>query len=378
VPSFIPYRAVFLSVFLAAATEAHADTGQPVAVRWWGQAMVSIESYWNLDVVIDPYGERVGYPEPQVTGDLVLITHEHFDHNNAGAIGGKPVVVHGLDANGKVTPLHRILDRMPNEERPTWTDADSDHSSHAVTVTTISSWHDDEQGRERGANAMFVIDIDGVRIVHCGDLGQSTLTDQQLAALGHVDVLLVPVGGIYTVDGKQAAAIVRQVRPRMAVPIHYKTPALAFDLQPVEPFVSAMESDSEIVHATGNTLAVAATDEKPTKTKVVVLNYQPWVPNGELDKMFVRKVAASHEAQAVFAPLSAKQMNFQPSNGTHTPRWNAEHMMGRELLFFTQIYASTLPRCRRTTSRLTLIGPGPKRRGRSNEQARWYDGSLIC
>lgn len=180
-----------------------ADPGKPVAVRWWGQAMVSIETYWNLRVVIDPYGERVGYNDPHLSADLVLITHEHSDHNNAAIVGGEPVVARGLDSDGKVAPLHRILDRMPNQDRPTWLDANAAaiRSTHEVTVTAIPAWHDDEQGRERGATAVFAVDVDGVRIVHCGDLGQSKLTAEQLEAMGQVDVLLLPVGGIYTVDG---------------------------------------------------------------------------------------------------------------------------------------------------------------------------------
>lgn len=133
----------------------------------------------------------------------------------------------------------------------------------------------------------------------------------------------------------------RQVRPRIVVPIHYKTPDLAFDLQPVEPFVAALAPNCEIVRSPGNTLAIAAaTTEQPEKTRVAVLGYEPWEPSGELADLFTRKESASRAAQEVFRPLSTKQMNFRPANGTHTPRWNAEHMMGRELHFFTQIFSA--------------------------------------
>ncbi len=308
--------------------------------------MVSIESYWNLQIVIDPYGEMVGYDDPQLSADLVLITHEHPDHNAAAIVRGEPVVVHGLDGTGKVEPLRRILDRMPNEERPTWFDANTaaKHSTHEINVTSIPAWHDDQQGGERGATAMFAVDVDGVRIVHCGDLGQSKLTAEQLDAMGHVDVLLLPVGGVYTIDGPQAAKIVEQVRPRIVVPIHYKTPALKFNLQPIEPFLAAVESTCMVEHPKGNTLAVSAgKDGAPEKTRVVVLQYEPWKPSGELAEMFAKMESACRASQDVFRPLSVNQMNFRPSNGTHTPRWNAEHMMGRELLFFTQIFATRDP-----------------------------------
>ncbi|HEY3394509.1 MAG TPA: MBL fold metallo-hydrolase [Lacipirellulaceae bacterium] len=340
-------RSAFLAALTIPALGAIADPGKPVAVRWWGQAMVSIETYWNLHVVIDPFGAQVGYKDPELLADLVLISHEHTDHNNAAAVRGEPVVVRGLDASGKVMPQKHVLDRLPNAMRPTWTpimqtaDSQAKRSGHEIVVTTIPAWHDKEQGADRGATAIFAIDVDGVRIVHSGDLGQSKLSDEQREALGRIDVLLIPVGGVFTVDGARAAEIVRELRPRIVVPVHYKTPALAFDLHRADAFVEAMkQSGAEISQPEGNTLAVsAAVDESPSSTRVVVLGYKPWQPSGELAELFERKEAAGSASAEVFRPLSANQMNFRPSDGTHTPRWNAEHMMGRELLFFTQIFA---------------------------------------
>jgi L-ascorbate metabolism protein UlaG (beta-lactamase superfamily) len=328
------------------ASVALADPGKPVAVRWWGHAMVSIETYWNLHIVIDPYSTDIGYDDLQVSADLVLITHEHPDHNNAALVGGEPIVVHGLDDADGVRRVHHVLDRLPNAKEPWWKDARLRiaRSEHAIVVTSIPAWHDADDGVERGANAMFLIEVDGVRIVHCGDLGQRELSAEQLSQLGKVDLLLVPVGGTYTVDGPQAAAIVRQVKPRIVVPIHYKTPALKFDLAPVEPFLDALGSDFEVMRPAGNTVAVsAAKDGETGRPKVVVPKFVTWEMSGEMAPLFDRMDNARRSSQAVFAPLSANQMNFKPSNGTHTPRWNAEHMMGRELGFFTQIYAGLDP-----------------------------------
>jgi L-ascorbate metabolism protein UlaG (beta-lactamase superfamily) len=336
---------------------AQADPGKPVAVRWWGQAMVSIETYWNLHVVIDPFAARIGYDDPKLSGDLVLVTHNHPDHNNPAMISGIPAVAMGFDSAGKVQAVHHVLDRLPNTEKATWRPVvdvakpTETRSGHEVIVTSIPAWHDDRQGAERGANAMFLIEVDGVRIVHCGDLGQTRLTDEQRRAMGNVDVLILPVGGVFTIDGKQAAEIVRQVSPRILVPIHYKTPAVTFDLQPIDGFLEAVKSDAEITNAVGNTLAVSAppagSPQSPTaatnKTKVVVLKYVPWQPPAELAELFARQEADSQSAQEVFAKLSVNQMNFKPANGTHTPRWNAEHMMASELRFFTQIYATRDP-----------------------------------
>ena len=342
------WRAILLSVvasLVVLLAPVHADPGHPVAVRWWGQAMVSIETYWNLQIVIDPYGEKIGYQNPHVSGDLVLITHEHGDHNNVALVEGEPTVVHGLDDEGKVRSIDQVLDRLPNEEKSWWKDARLRiaRTQHAVRVQSISSWHDDTEGSQRGANTLFLIEVDGVRIVHCGDLGQPQLTDEQLKALGEVDVLLIPVGGVYTVDGKQAADIVRQVNPQIVVPIHYKTPNLVYELQGVQGFLNAVSDDCQVVRAKGNTLAVSAGERGTEKTQAVVLDFEPWTMPAEWEALFAAKEKACLASQQVFAELSTAQMNFKPSNGTHTPRWNTEHMMGRELGFFSQIYAKLDP-----------------------------------
>jgi L-ascorbate metabolism protein UlaG (beta-lactamase superfamily) len=337
-------------IALLVSSPTFADEGKPVAVRWWGQAMVSIETYWNLQVVIDPFPPNIGYTDPQLTADLVLITHEHPDHNHAQLVGGEPVVVHGLENQRQVRAVSHVLDRMPNEEKPTWQSMDEDlnarksKSGHEITVKTVAAWHDDEQGGDRGANAIFVVDVDGLRIVHCGDFGQTKLTDEQLAALGRVDVLLIPVGGIFTVDGPQAVEIIAQIRPRYAVPLHFKTPALTFDLHGIEPFMDAVGDRWKIDRSGHNTLAVAHVKaDSESTTRVVQLAYEPWQPAGELADLLAGMERACRESQEVFQPLSTEQMNFRPSDGTHTPRWNAEHMMAAPLRFFTQIYSQREP-----------------------------------
>ncbi len=324
---------------------AHADPGDPIAVRWWGQAMVSIETFEGLSVVIDPYGGKIGYENPGVTADLVLITHEHGDHNNAELVGGKPIVERGLKEQGSARSFSMVLDRLAGNEKTKWYDSKLRiaRSPHAIQVRAIPSWHDDTQGSQRGANTMFVVDVDGQRILHCGDLGQAKLTDEQLQSLVNIDVLLIPVGGVYTVDGAQAADIVRQVNPRIVVPIHFKTPSLIYDLQGVQGFLEALGDDGAVERVAGNTLAVSVRKRSVTKPRVVVLDFLPWQMSEELADLFDAKEKACRKAQAVFSNLSVAQMNFRPSDGTHTPRWNAEHMMGRELGFFSQIYHDQLP-----------------------------------
>ena len=334
---------------LAAVWPAAADPGKPVAIRWWGQAFVTIETYWNLTVAIDPYAMRIGYDDPGVTADVVLVTHHHADHNNISLLGTDAKSVLGLDEAGDVVAIDMVLDRLPNQDKPTVTvfSPSAQYTDHAVRFRTIASFHDDQSGGRRGKNAMFLVVADGVRILHCGDLGQTKLAEAQVREIGNVDVLLVPVGGVYTVDGKQATGIVDQINPRSVVPIHYKTPQLSIALHTDEDFLEALPAKFERVTPPGNTFSATqgrgASQENP---QVVTLHTRPWTMPAELAELFDRKDAASRASQEVFATLSVNQMNHRPSNGTHTARWNAEHMMGRELGFFSKIYASIDPAIR--------------------------------
>lgn len=339
-------RVVGLLAAMAAIWPAAADPGKPVAVRWWGQAFVTIETYWNLTVAIDPYATRIGYDDPKITANVVLVTHNHADHNNVSLLGRDATSVMGLDDKGSVVSIDMVLDRLPNQDEPTLTaySPSAEYSSHAVRFRTIASFHDDQSGSRRGNNAMFLIEADGVRILHCGDLGQTKLTEDQLRQIGNVDVLLIPVGGVYTIDGNQATLIVDQINPRHIVPIHYKTPQLTIALSTDEVFLNALPEKYKRVKPVGNTLAAAHDlGVSQESLQVVSLHTRPWTMPADLAQLFERKDVASRESQKVFAQLSTKQMNHRPSNGTHTPRWNTEHMMGRELGFFSKIYSNVDP-----------------------------------
>ncbi len=190
---------------LAAVWPAAADPGKPVAVRWWGQAFVTIETYWNLTVAIDPYATRIGYDDPNITADVVLVTHHHADHNNISLLGTDAKSVLGLDEAGDVVSIDMVLDRLPNQDEPTVTafSPSDQYTDHAVRFRTIASFHDDQSGGRRGKNAMFLVVADGVRILHCGDLGQTKLTEDQLRQIGKVDILLIPVGGCTRLTGRK-------------------------------------------------------------------------------------------------------------------------------------------------------------------------------
>jgi L-ascorbate metabolism protein UlaG (beta-lactamase superfamily) len=189
-------------------------------VEWYGQSAFSLDGA-DASVVVDPFGDMSGlaagrgmqFDYPQIDGvdaHLLLVTHEHIDHNGVDAIGGDPAILRST-AGRLESPLGE--------------------------VTAIASEHDEQAGTARGPNTIFVFDLDGLRVCHFGDFGQSALRDEQAAAIGEIDLLFIPVGGGPTIGGEQAAAIVQRLAPRWAVPMHYRTPRIGF-LETAEDFLA--------------------------------------------------------------------------------------------------------------------------------------------
>jgi L-ascorbate metabolism protein UlaG (beta-lactamase superfamily) len=189
-------------------------------VDWHGQSAFTLDAEEGT-VVIDPFGDvgglrergiRWAYPPIEARADLVLVTHEHRDHNGAETIGGDPVVIRSR-AGRHESPLGEVLG--------------------------IASEHDRAAGTERGGNTIFKLSLDGLRVVHFGDFGQAGLRAEQREAIGEVDLLFLPVGGGPTLDGTAAAAIARELRPRWVVPMHYRTPRIGF-LDTEEEFLAGL------------------------------------------------------------------------------------------------------------------------------------------
>lgn len=196
-----------LRLVVAASVWASAAWGQgAVTLEWYGHAFVRLTSPQGVRVAMDPFGQ-IGYPIPKVAADVVTISHEHGDHSNATLIGGNPVVLRGLTDGGKDwNPIrYRLND---------------------VSISSVPAYHDDQQGRLRGKNTIVALDIGGLRVAHLSDVGHLP-TEAQFQALGRVDVLLVPVGGNFSIDGRQARQVVERLNPRLAIPIHYRTAATA-------------------------------------------------------------------------------------------------------------------------------------------------------
>jgi L-ascorbate metabolism protein UlaG (beta-lactamase superfamily) len=165
----------------------------------------------GVTVLTDPYDKSVGLRAPSLEADIVTISHGHPDHNNKGAIRGSVFVI----------------------------DSAGEYDVKGVLVEGIDSFHDEKSGAERGHNIIYRITVDDVSIVHLGDLGH-ILDTKQLEHLSGADILLIPVGGRYTIDAKKAVEVVSQIEPRIVIPMHYKTEGVKLEIDGVEKFVKEL------------------------------------------------------------------------------------------------------------------------------------------
>lgn len=168
----------------------------------------------TASLVTDPFDPKmVGFPFPKISADIVTISHKHGDHNKAELVKNVKKVVSG-----------------PGE-----------YEINDVSIIGISSYHDDKKGARRGKNTIYVIEMDGLRIVHLGDLGHK-LSGKFIEKVGSVDVLMIPVGGEYTIDAAQATELVRTIEPKIIIPMHFKVPKLNAEtfskLSSAEPFLT--------------------------------------------------------------------------------------------------------------------------------------------
>jgi L-ascorbate metabolism protein UlaG (beta-lactamase superfamily) len=189
-------------------------------IYWAGRSCFQIEVSnsrdHSADIVIDPFGEKTG-KLPNLSADIVLVTHDHPDHNNVKGVKGEPFLVEG-----------------PGE-----------YEVKGVFIQGIPSFHDDKEGAERGRNTIYVIEAEDMRFCHLGDLGQSQLTDDQLEKIDSVDVLMIPVGGEYTINSGSAQKIIGQIEPKIVIPMHYNSTGSKDDkLDGVDKFLKTMGKNS--------------------------------------------------------------------------------------------------------------------------------------
>ncbi len=182
------------------------------------QISVSNSKDHSADIVIDPFDQETGLKLPNLSADILLITHQHHDHNNVKGVKGYPFVA----------------------------DSPGEYEIKEVFIRGIPAFHDDKEGKEKGRNTIYTIEAEGLKFCHLGDLGQKELTDEQLEKIGAVDVLMIPVGGEYTISCNEAGKIISQIEPKIVIPMHYALPKLKSDLDDVSKFLKAMGKPSVV------------------------------------------------------------------------------------------------------------------------------------
>ena len=208
-------------------------------IKWLGHACFLITSEKGPRVITDPYnvGGGLSYGPIKESADVVIITHDHLDHNNAKAVAGAEVV------------------KGPGTKK-----------AKGIEFLGLPTHHDEKGGRERGENTVFCFTLDGLRVCHLGDLGRQ-LTDAEAKQIGKVDVLFIPVGGFYTLDARGAGGVVDQLGPGVVIPMHYKTPRLGWSIAGVEPF---LQGKPRVRQVKGSEVELKA-DQLPPAQEIVVL-----------------------------------------------------------------------------------------------------------
>ena len=208
-------------------------------ISWLGHSCFRIKGR-QVTVITDPYPPDLGYSLGKLTAQIVTVSHQHPSHSYVQAIGGGPKLVTG-----------------PGE-----------YEINGVLITGIATFHDMERGQKKGKNTVYLIELDEVSVCHLGDLGH-VLTAEQVEEVGNVDVLLLPVGGVSTINAPLAAEVVRQLEPKAVVPMHYRTEASSRELEPVDRFLKEIG-----VKEIGSQPKLTLTHSSlPASTQVFVLNY---------------------------------------------------------------------------------------------------------
>ena len=211
-----------------------------ITIKWHGHACFEIKN--DVAIVTDPHdGRSIGLKPPSAKADIVLISHKHFDHADGLSYVKKDGTV--------------VIDKPGSYE------------VRSVKITGVLTYHDESRGAKRGPNTAYVFDVKGVRFCHLGDLGH-VLSEDQARSLRPVDVLMIPVGGVFTIDARQAERVVEMLSPRLTIPMHFKIPGLNLPIAGVEAFVAGR---GDVERVPSNAYSVSK-EALPSRPKIVVLS----------------------------------------------------------------------------------------------------------
>ena len=208
-------------------------------IKWFGHSMWKI---WNdeITIITDPFTD-IGYKMPEnETADILLSSHDHFDHNNYSLIKGNPEIVKSA----------------------------GDFNVKGVHITMIPTRHDETKGKERGENLLMKFVISGKTLLHCGDLGH-LLSDEIFNELGNIDVLFIPAGGFFTIDVDTVQTIVEKINPGIVFPMHYKTDAIDFTIAGKEAYLNLIDDLREY-----DSNEIILKEDDFDKKQTIILNYE--------------------------------------------------------------------------------------------------------
>lgn len=212
-------------------------------IKWLGHSCFALTESTGTVIVTDPYGAKeVGYSMPEIAATAVTVSHAHKDHNNVSAVKGNPVVINSVGSC----------------------------EIEGVYISAFRTHHDDALGKLRGSNLVFTYRLDGVTVCHLGDIGEEC-SARILDAVGSVDVLLIPVGGKYTIDAELAKDFVDKLMPSIVIPMHYATDDCKLNIAPVDDFLDLFD-ESSITYVEGSEIDVDRTRfDGDFDTEVIVL-----------------------------------------------------------------------------------------------------------
>ena len=211
-------------------------------ITWYGHSCFLLTADNGYSILTDPCDRETGYELHDIVCDAVTVSHDHHDHNCLASVAGSPLVI-----------------RTPGE-----------HQAGDLKVTGFSSYHDDQSGARRGENIVFLYQIDGLKVLHLGDLGHM-LSDDIIETIGAVDVLLAPIGGVSTINAKTATALADRLKAKVLIPMHYKTPALHFNVEGLEPLLA--ENAGRRTHFLNSDTATLTSDALGER-RLLILDYK--------------------------------------------------------------------------------------------------------
>ncbi len=212
-------------------------------IRYLGHSCFEFTESTGTTIVTDPYGD-VGFCMPNTRAEAVTVSHSHFDHNNVKAVDGNPVIF----------------------------DREGQYEIGGVEITAIKSYHDDENGKNRGENLIFKFRMDGVEVCHLGDLGEEC-SSSLIEALLPIHVLLIPVGGNYTINAQQAKEYVDRIMPSYVIPMHYKTKGLDIDVEKPDEFIDLFDGE-DVEELETSEIELFRDDITEEQTKLILMERQ--------------------------------------------------------------------------------------------------------